>query len=212
MADIFREVDEELRREGLAKLARRYGPAVIGVALAIILGIAGYTAWERYAERQRLERASTYFAALAEMEKDEAAAVQALQELAAGDDGYAALAHLQAATLKAEAGETEDAIAIYRSLAANTGIEPAFRNLATILLAAHTADTAPPEETAAMLEPLTGPADPWRFSALELLALLAVRQDDTDRAAEIYQQLADDLEAPPGLRARATEMLAALQG
>lgn len=211
VADIFREIDDELRREGLANLWRRYGPFIIGLAVIIILGVAGYSAWDYYSHQRQIERSRAYAAAIAAIDKEKAAAIPALEDLASGEDGYAALAHLQAAALEAKAGKTEDAITIYRNLAADTGIDLPFRNLATILMAAHGLGTMTPEETTALLEPLTGPANPWRFSARELLALSALRGDDRAKAVELYQELADDLEAPPGLRARAAEMLKALQ-
>ncbi|WP_162913032.1 tetratricopeptide repeat protein [Rhodospirillaceae bacterium SYSU D60014] len=211
MADIFREIDEDLRREGLIKIWRRYGPFIIGAVLAIILAAVGYIAWERYAQQQQLDRARAYAAAVGALGESDETALQGFRELANGDDGYAALSYLRAAELRLEAGETEQAIEIYRGVANDDAIGEPFRSLARILMAMHSLDTAPPEEIAGWLEPLTGPADPWRHSAREMLGLLALRTGDSDRAVEIYTTLADDLEAPAALRARAAEILASLQ-
>ena len=62
------------------------------------------------------------------------------------------------------------------------------------------------------LQPLTEPGNPWRYSALEITAVLAHRSGDKAKAQEILTGLADDLDAPQALRQRATEMLAALKG
>lgn len=211
MADIFREIDEDLRREGLLKVWRRYGPFIIGAAVVIVLAAAGYVAWDRYAQQQQLDRARAYAAAIGTLDRNEGAALQSFGELAEGRDGYAALAYLQAAALRIEAGETEQAIEIYRGVAQSDEIEPPFRSLALILMAVHSLETAPPEEIAGWLEPLTGPADPWRHSAREILGLVALRAGDTGRAVELYTALADDLEAPANIRARAAEILASFQ-
>jgi hypothetical protein len=43
-------------------------------------------------------------------------------------------------------------------------------------------------------------------------ALLAQMAGDAARAKKLYAELADDVDAPPGIRARAAEMLAVLGG
>ena len=45
MSDIFREVDEDIRRDQIKKLWDRFGPYVLGLALLIVLGTAGYRGW-----------------------------------------------------------------------------------------------------------------------------------------------------------------------
>ncbi len=54
--------------------------------------------------------------------------------------------------------------------------------------------------------------NPWRYSGLELTAVLAAKSGDKARATELYRKLADDPEALAAIRARAAEMLAALAG
>ena len=46
MSDIFREVDEEVRREQLKKLWDRYGNFVIAALILVVVGVA---AWRGYA-------------------------------------------------------------------------------------------------------------------------------------------------------------------
>jgi hypothetical protein len=77
-------------------------------------------------------------------------------------------------------------------------------------LALLTLDTADPTQLEQRLAPLSAAANPWHYSATEALALIAQRKGDAKRATELYKQLADDLAAPPGIRARAAEMLAVL--
>jgi hypothetical protein len=47
--------------------------------------------------------------------------------------------------------------------------------------------------------------------AMELSAILALRQGQKDQARQIYTEIADDLAAPAGLRTRAAQMVAALK-
>jgi hypothetical protein len=212
VSDILREIDEDLRRENLEKLWRKYGIYALGLAVAIVLAIAAYTIWQNYSENYRAERARHYESVLQLIATNDAKAADELQALADGSDGYAALARLQSAALKTKAGDVPGAVALYEQMAGDGSVDDRLRQLAVILLALHTADTAPPDELAQRLQPLTAAGNPWRYSALEITAILARRNGDTAKAQEILTSLADDLEAPPNLRQRATEMLAALKG
>lgn len=213
MSDFIREIDEDLRRENLEKLWRKYGGYALVLAVAVVLAIAAYTGWQRYSESQRAERARQYESALQLVASGDAKASEELAALAADDDdGYAALARLQAAALKAKAGDSAGAVALYEQLAADGAVDGHLRDLALILLALQTADSAAPDALTKRLQPLTEAGNPWRYSALEITAVLAHRNGDKAKAQEILTGLADDLNAPQALRQRATEMLAALKG
>ena len=54
MADIFQEVDEDLRRDRATALWRKYGIYVLGVAIALVAGTAAWSGWRYYETRQRL--------------------------------------------------------------------------------------------------------------------------------------------------------------
>ncbi len=71
-------------------------------------------------------------------------------------------------------------------------------------------DDGNPETLMSRLEPLAADGNPWRYTARELQAVLALRSGDTARARELFTRLADDMDAPDSLRTRATEMLRAL--
>jgi hypothetical protein len=212
VSDIIREVDEELRRENFEKLWRKYGSYALGLAAVIVLGVAGFFQWQHYTQSQREERARQYEAAVQLVAAADPGAPAALQALTAREDGYGALAQLQQAELKAQAGDGAGAVAIYEKVTADRAVDPSLRNLALILLALHTADTAPPDQLTQRLQPLTAATNPWHYSALELMAVLARRQGDNAKAVQILTSLADDLNAPQALRQRATEMLHALKG
>jgi len=212
VSDIIREVDEELRRENFEKLWRKYGIYVVGGAVLFLLVLAGGWLWWEHLKDQRAERARQYDAALQLVAAADPGAPAALQAVASGDDGYAALAQLQEAALEAKAGDVNGAVAIYEKMTADSTIDDSLHDLALILLALHTADTAPPDQLTQRLQPLTAATNPWRYSALELTAVLARRAGDNAKAEQILTGLADDLNAPQALRQRATEMLHALKG
>ena len=212
MSDIFREIDEELRRDQLDKLWKRYGGYVIGFAVVIVLIVAAFVGWREYQRRQG-EAASVRYAAALEIagKEDAGKAAEAFGVLAReATSGPAVLARFQEAALRAKAGDAAGAIAIYKALAADGSVDAVYRELAQLLSAMHQIPTADPKSLIADLEPLTKEGSPWRPSALELTALAHLRAGERDAARDIYKKLADDLAAPQALRQRAAEMAAAL--
>lgn len=211
MADIFREVDEELRRDNLVKLWQRYGTYILAAAVLIVAGTGGYVLWQNHVEARRLEQSQAYQQALDAAAVNPADALAALGKLDATGGAYGMLSRFQEAGLKASQGDTAGALAAYDALAKDAGISSVYRDAATILYAMVGLDSEDPKALIERLRPLTGPASPWRHSALELTGLAAERAGDTERAKEIFAALADDREAPPRLRGRAAQILAGLE-
>ncbi len=213
MADIFKEVDEDLRRENLTKLWKKHGREVIGLAVAVVLGVAGVQGWRAYDLDRRGKLSDRYASALElAADGDTSAGLNALIDLSEADGGgYAGLAALEEARLRVASGDIGGAIAVWDRIAAESGLGEGFRGAATLLSVLHQIDTGDPGVLRGRLEPLAAAGAPFRATARELLALLALGEGDRAGARELYTKIADDREAPSGLRQRATQMLAALK-
>jgi hypothetical protein len=213
LSDIIREVDEELRRENWEILWKKYGKLLIAAAVALVLATAATVGWRKYDRIQRIEAGDNFAAAIAEVEatKEPAEAAQKLASyIPEAPDGYATLARLREAKLRADAGEREAAIALYDALAADSGVKQMFRDLATLYSVRMQIEDGEPATLDARLEPLAVDENPWRYSARELQAVIALGSGDSAGAREKFQRLADDMNAPDSLRTRATEMLRAM--
>ena len=104
MADIFQEVDEEVRRENMQRLWRRYGGYATAAGLVILLAAGGYIGWQKYSEHRETQRAQAFFDAITLIaDPDPAKAKAAFLDLAQGSDGIAALARFRAAALQVTA-------------------------------------------------------------------------------------------------------------
>jgi hypothetical protein len=113
--------------------------------------------------------------------------------------------------LRARAGDEAAAIAAYDATAKDGAVDPTYRDLATVLWGLHAVDTLDPQVVIDRLAPVTNPDNPWHSSAIEVTAIVHLKAGDRAAARADYQKLADDLTAPRGLRARAAQMVAALQ-
>ncbi len=175
MADIFQEVDEELRQERYAKLWKKYGTYVVGAVVAVVLVVGGYTGWREYRQGEQEAQGEAFAAALiqAETGADEAAASAFIRLADSAADGYAVLSRLQAAEARTRSGDTAGAVAIFDAIISDASTDPVFRDLAVLLLALQTLDSADPAALTERLRPLIIETSPWRFTAQELTALLS---------------------------------------
>lgn len=213
MADIFKEVDEDLRRDNLEKLWKKYGLQIIGLAAAVVLGVAGVQGWQAYDLDQRSKLSDRYGAARELAQGGETTAgLDAMIDLSeASGDSYAGLAAFEEARLRVESGDTGGAIAVWDRIAEGSGLGPGFKEAATLFSILHQIDSGDPAALRARLQPLAADSQPFRSTARELLALIALGEGDTAAARDLYTKISDDREAPAGLRQRATQMLAALK-
>lgn len=214
MADIFQEVDEDLRRDKAAEWWKRYSIFIYAAAAVVVIGVAGYKGWQTYDEKLRGERSEAYAEALVLIDDgNDAKARQALAALSdPTGDGYPLLAALTQAQLAAEAGDAATAEQIWQQMAGDGGSGTAMAQLGSLLSVLHNMNDGDPAVLRGELQSLAGPEASYRFTALELLATLALREGDAAAAREHLVKITDDPAAPSGSRSRAAELLASLPG
>lgn len=221
MVDIFDEVDEELRAERAQLLLKRYGGLIVAAAVAIVGAAAGWQAWRWYEARQDQAAAVEYLTAMSladttaagSSQASRTAAAAAFAQLAAkAPQGYATLALLHEAALKADSGDVQAAAALWDKVASDSSVDPLLRGLASLLWAQHQLDTADPSLLQARLKALASPDNPWHALAQEQLALLDLREGKTDQAKTALRHLAEDTGAPNGVRGRASALLGRMGG
>jgi hypothetical protein len=214
LSDIFQEVQEDLRAERARQFWRRWGVVLGVVALLVAGAVGGWQAW-RWNEARQADAASIAFsAAQRSVEGDNpdfAAAARRFAELAArSPSGYRILSRLRAAALLAEAGDRPGALALWDEVARDSAADELWRGHASLMWALHGIATQEPAALSARLAPLAADGSPWRASARELQALVALRTGDRPAAERLLRALADDEAAPEGIRSRARRIVAGL--
>ena len=180
MSDIFREVDEDLRREQLRKLWDRFAPYVIGMAVLIVVVTAGYRGWEYWKLRQAQASGDRFLAALQLADQGKhAEAITALQAIEKdGSGGYPVLAAFRIAAEKAAGDDDSGAVAEYDAIAARGGISDDMRTLARLRAALLVIDQVDFPDLKQRIGDLATVGNPWRHSAREILGLGAWRAGD----------------------------------
>jgi hypothetical protein len=203
MADIFDEIDEDLKRDRTQALWTRYGKYVIAAAAAVVLGVGasqGFSAWTR---SQAETAANLYQQSLAA--DDAVAALE--QNIGSLTDGYALLGRFQIAAGMAEAGDADGAEAGYLVIAEDSSVSALYRDAALLLSAMNAPDTRPASELKARIAPLADGAGPWKAMALELSAALDLKEGNTDAALSKLEMIVELAEVSAELRQRAAQLV-----
>jgi len=212
VTEIFREVDEELRRDNWKKLWQRFGKYGIAFVIIIVAAAALNVGWHDYQLRQQRSSSDAFLVALELAKSDRIP--EALAEFAVlkedGAGGYAILAEFRQAALRSKKGETDTAIEIYDRISKTSSEDDILRELATLYSVILQSETGDAAALIARLVSIAEDSRPWRYSARETIAVLNIRLGKTIKAREGFTALVDDLEAPRNMRARAAEMLRVL--
>ena len=210
MADIFHEVDEEVRREQLKKLWDRYSIYLIALAVIVVLAVAAWRGYEWWEAKKAAAAGSAFEAAVAlsDVGKHQEAENAFAKAAAEAPAGYKVLSRLRAASELAQV-KPADGIKAFEDIAADSSIGPTLQDLATVRAGLLMIDKTPYAEMKRQLDPLTESSRTFRHSARELLVLSAWLNHDFAEAKRYIDMMAADPETPAGARAR-VQVLAAL--
>ena len=203
------EVNEELRRDRLFRLFRKWG----WIPILLVLLIVGAAAWREYRVAQDRAAAQAFGDAVTAAldDNDAAARLAGLSEIAPASDGAEVLVTLLLAAERAagDADAVAAAAADLRALAGREGLAPRYADLAR--LKAHL--IAPLDFDAAMAEltQLARPGRPYRVLAMEQQALLQAANGDLEAAIALLRLLEEDSEATQDLQQRAAGLIVALE-
>jgi hypothetical protein len=204
-ADSFiEEVTDEVRRDRLFGLWKKYAPFVIGAVVAVVAGTA-VKSWldHRAVEEARADGGALIAAAAGATPEGRAQSLLAFIEAAQG--GVAFVARLQAAGALADAGDPAAAADMFDQ-AAGLGSDPALTALAAYRAALLRIPLVPPSQSIAALGALTAPGNPLRILALEARGLVHLRNADRAAALADFDAVLADPGASEASRARVREL------
>ena len=191
--NIFSEVDEELRNERMRNLWRKFAPLIIGVVLAIILGVAAKEGWTYYKKSVSSASSDKFYAAIELADSGDIVGAQQALDLviAEGSGQYPLLAQFRQAALLLETGKNQQAIAAYDALANSTS-DKRLRELALIYAASALVDTGDVAAVNARIGGLISPDNSMSTIAQELLGLTQYVAGDLDNAYQTFTSLLSD--------------------
>ncbi len=201
------EVTEEVRRDRLYAVFRRYGwIAVVLVALTV-----GGAAWTEWSKAQARAQAQVFGdAVLGALDANDPGARRAALEKVAATGEQTAVLNLLIAS---DPSENRDAtLAALDKAAADVSLPQIYRDLATLRRVIVAGADMPAADRQAALDAIAPPGRAFRTLALEQMAYLMVEAGESEDAIAAFRALTEDQEAPDGLRERASQMIMALGG
>ena len=210
MADIFHEVDAEVRREQLKKLWDRYSLYLIAAAILIVAAIAAWRGYEYWVAKRAATAGAAFEAAmsLSEQSKYTEAEAAFAKVAAEAPEGYRVLARMRAAGALAQVKPAE-AVKAYDEISADASVGAIWQDLAAVRAGMLLVDTLSFVDMRRRLDAATEPSRSFRHTARELLALSAWRNHELAAARKYLDMITGDPDSPAGTRARA-EVLSGL--
>jgi len=204
-SEVFREVDEDYRRDQMMAFWRRYGTAVAAAAVVVAIAALGVNF---YIQRQQMEKeaeTARFEALLSGIQPgNEQEAIQKLAAYATtAKPVEATLAMLTEASLRQRTGNITAAAQVYHQIADGDQASQDLKDLAVVRLGYIAADSDKPEPLIPRLQAIADKASPWRYSAREAIALLTAKAGQREQAAKMFADLGQAPGAPIDLSQRA---------
>jgi hypothetical protein len=203
LVDFVEEVEERLRAERYASMARRYLPWFLAALVATIvgwLGVWGYKAWQ---DRNIGAASVAYDKGLTALSAgDQTGAYSAFEPIGkTGPAGYKTLALMQQGNLRLAAGKAAEAAALYDAAAKATD-NPVLHDLAALRAAQTLMDSAPFAQLATRFKPLIANGRPFSLQAREALAMAKLQAGQAQEARGDLNALSLTLGVSQEMRAR----------
>jgi hypothetical protein len=210
----IREVNDEIRREQAQLLWDRFGPALLALAVLVVLGTAAFVGY-RYWDETRANRSGDAFSQALKLADDgkNDEALAALDQLE--NNGYGAyplLARMRAATVQADKGDFKAAVAGFDEVAADSSIPNVIRDVARLRAALLLVDHGSYADVSGRVEALTNDTNPLRHSAREALGLAAWKEGKLADALKLFEQISSDEGAPRNARQRSNLLAELIRG
>lgn len=198
------EVTDEVRRDRLFAIFRKYGWIGVVAVIGIVGGAAVYE-WQKLQQGQNAQAFGDQL--MAALQADQPG--QMLQVIPATGT-QAALVRLSTAAQAVQDGNPADVLAALQPVATDMALPANLRDLAALKMVIAAGSQMPVLDRDALLVRLAAPGAPYRLMALEQQAVLALGNGDRVTALDRAREILADAGATPGLQQRATELMVAL--
>ena len=204
------EVTEEVRRDRLYGMLRRYG----WIAALVILLIVGGAAFSEYRKAQaRAEAEGLGDSILAALSSNTAGDRLAdLSALEPSEPGAQVIVDMLAASEAEQAGNVGAAVDALDRIAINGEVPEIYRQVAAFKSLVLQADTMDPDTRRQQLEAMASPGAPLALLAQEQIGLMEIAQGNTEAALDRFQGILSDAGASTDLQERALQVIVALGG
>ncbi len=203
------EVSEEVRRDRLFKLMRKWGWLPLLVVVTIVGG-AAYNEWNKASIRTSSQKLGTEILNAIQL-PEVADRTAAYGDIVVEGDNTVLLALLQSSDALEE-GDRARAISVLQKAANDASLSNSYSHLAELKLVLLQGDDISTADRMARLAAIATPGAPYRLLAEEQMAISEISEGDKDAALTRLQGIIADGEVTAGLRRRVSQLIVALGG
>ncbi|MFV1530913.1 hypothetical protein VWZ88_13870 [Phaeobacter sp. JH20_36] len=204
------EVTEEVRRDRLFKILKRYG-WIGGVAVVLIVGGAALREYNRAQTEAAAQALGDQMIAALDSD-DSAARANALDAITAETAGGDTVLKLLQAGALADAGERAAAVERLNAVASNGEMPVIYRHIATFKALGLQQDSLPIADRRIQFEALAQPGAPLALLAQEQLALIDIEDGNAEAAITRLREIIASAAVTSDLKDRASQVIVALGG
>lgn len=204
MADVFEEVEEQIRSARYETIVKKGWPYLAGALVVGVLATLAVWAWNNHQLAQSAAASEGYQAGLDALAKRDAKAAETAFAAVAkdGPPTYRALALMQQADLRMVENKRTEAVGLLDQ-AAGIAKDPTVVDAARLKAVYAVFDTASLADVEKRIEPLNQTGRPYIALAREALAMKRLASGKTAEARQSFSLLAISPDAEQGLQGRA---------
>lgn len=200
MNELFDEIKEDIEKQRLDEIWKRYGIWLVGGAVGIIVLTAIVVLIQNHHISTQKSNGNAFYTTINTLTKhpEDVDALTHIQDIIASDSAYAPFARLHYGSYLAKEQKHEAVIDVLQEGGHSATTHPFMRDYLRILGFAHSiADNTLDEDAYEQLTFMAQPTKPLRALALEILFLDAVKQQKWDVARDYAQDIEDDTTSIP---------------
>ena len=202
------EVTEEVRRDRLFGLMRRYGWIAV-LAVLLIVGGAAYREYSRASDQSAARSLGDALLTALDTEDTDARS-SALSQIQTQSSEAAAIVALLQAGVFADQDRGAEIVTLLQPIVDDQDLSQDYRDLANFKQLLHAAESLDAAQLRAGFQTLAEPGKPLRVLAEGQLALLDLQEGDQDAAINRLTALLDDADLTQNLQQRTRQLLIAL--
>lgn len=209
MANIFNEVDEDIRKERYQNLWSKYGKYVIGflILIVIIFSLSQYLQSKNISDNKKI--LDIYFTAVEAIEKNQLDSANQGLETVYNDKNkvLSAISGIKLSQTYLKNNQQDKALSILKNIYNNKSLEPVYRELALykyIVINFENIEVDSIENMVKSVE-VSGKSFSWYFQ--EIIGIKHLTLGDTKKANSIFTSLSLDKDTPFDLKIRLDKLI-----
>ncbi len=197
---MFEEINEELKQDQMVAFIRNNYKTIVAVLVTVVLGIIIYSTWHERQKRKMEDVTNALLTVVQNPSEKDDLMLGKLLETAPAELRPILMIMKSGKRLMIGEGSSDEALQPLLNLSNRSGVDIVWKDLALLIYASYSTKSA--DELVKILEPLTQAKRPFRFSAMELVAMIYANDGKNKESLEYLEKITSSNEAPKSMKDR----------